>query len=226
MKFENVIIWYLNIIEDLSEILKIVPYNSNNKSVIIPRLSPLIIESCSLLDTSFFSLFEGSKSKPDIRDYKKYYSNKSGLSSLKAFCFMDEGLIIQPFKEWENKDGKATLFWWRSYNNLKHDRINNMKESTLENAIYSIAALSIFIARDSNFVKPLYRHGLISSNINPDFIKSDFEKLWSQKYCEVYFENNLFLVPFGLNIIRESVHEINTYVLRSDRIRKFFARWG
>ncbi len=226
MKYESIIIWYKNNVEDFHKILKIVPYNSNNKSVIIPRLSPIIIESCSLLDTVFFSLYKGNEKKPDIRDYKKYYNKKLKLSSIKTLFYSEKAIIIQPFEDWEKTTAQASPFWWDSYNKLKHDRSNQMHESTLENTVYSLVALNQFLARNVDFFEALYRHDLIVTNYNPEFINKEFDKFWEKTHNDISLENELFLTPFGTKIFKTTGERINTNIVQSNRLKKYFVKWG
>lgn len=48
---------------------------------------------------------------------------------------------VCPFKEWKNS--LQRLSWWDAYNNIKHARYNCFSQSTLINALNSVAALII-----------------------------------------------------------------------------------
>ncbi|MHB8132034.1 MAG: hypothetical protein ACYDEX_23990 [Mobilitalea sp.] len=226
MQYENIIIWYENAINDLKEILKIVPYNNTNCQVIIPKLASIIVECGSLLDTICLSLYSGEKDKPNIKDFKILYEEKFKLSQIKALIYTEELTILQPFESWENPRIKATTFWWEGYNKLKHDRNDSMNYSTLVNAINIISALSIFLARNNELFEVLYRHDLIKSNYNPNFLKQEYEKIWNNSNAECSLENNLLIVPFGKDVLNLENGTINTYRINSDKLRKYFAKWG
>jgi hypothetical protein len=200
-----------------------VPYNETNKSVVIPKLSPIIIEAGSLLDTAFSSLYKDRKKKPNINDFKKYYEDKLKLSSIKILLFSEEPTFLQPFEKW--KDESSSLSWWFGYNKLKHDRNNGMLYSTLDNAIYSMAGLSIFLARNVDFFDAAYRHELIITHYNPSVLQEQYDRFWMTNYSEVSFENDIFLIPFGKNILRNNPNEINTALIESKKIKHYLVRW-
>jgi hypothetical protein len=50
------------------------------------------------------------------------------------------GLTLTP---WDNWAGQQNPFWWRSYNNVKHERDAHYHEATLKNALNALAALLI-----------------------------------------------------------------------------------
>ncbi|MGL6475799.1 hypothetical protein ACSZNN_13030 [Aeromonas hydrophila] len=47
------------------------------------------------------------------------------------------------FKQWSNWNGDQNPFWWRSYNNVKHERDAFFHEATLKNALNALGALLI-----------------------------------------------------------------------------------
>lgn len=226
MRYGDIVTWYINTIEQLNDVLKVVPYNSNNKTVIIPKLAPIIIESGSLLDTAFFSLYVGNKKKPNIIDYQGFFEARCCFSSVQTLFYSEEPLILQPFEKWKNTKDSAPLDWWNSYNKLKHDRINAMPKSTLENAVNVLVALTQFLVRCVDFFDALYRTELIISNINPDYIKKEFEMYWHKPSCEISMENNLFLTPVGSDVFRTTPKMIHTGIIPSNKLKRFFVKWG
>ena len=49
---------------------------------------------------------------------------------------------LQP---WINWNGDDNPLWWRSYNNVKHQRNDHFDEANLKNTLNSVAALSLVI---------------------------------------------------------------------------------
>ncbi|MBS4050735.1 MAG: hypothetical protein KGZ69_05990 [Methylomonas sp.] len=47
------------------------------------------------------------------------------------------------FSPWSNWNGEHNPFWWRSYNNVKHERDTYFHEATLKNALNALGALLI-----------------------------------------------------------------------------------
>ena len=225
MDYSSILTWYNNVIEELDKILNIVPYNENNKNVVIPKLSSLIIETGCLLDTVFFELSTSDKDTPNITDYRKQYEAELGLSMIKILFYSDEPVVLQPFMQWGNAVDN-NLSWWQHYNKLKHERLTSMKVSTLETAINIIAGLSVFISRSVSFFDILNRNDLIITNSNPDYIKKEYNSIWITRHHEVSFENKLFLIPFGMDSFPENINDVNTWIYMSKKIKRYFSRWG
>ncbi len=58
---------------------------------------------------------------------------------------------LKPFESWNNIKS-SNPFWFKAYNNLKHDRINNIKDGNVKNVIYSMGALfilNLFLRKDN-----------------------------------------------------------------------------
>lgn len=52
---------------------------------------------------------------------------------------------IAPFAGWDSKKPSVSLKWYNAYNAIKHDRIVNQSEATLENAINAVCAVAILL---------------------------------------------------------------------------------
>lgn len=50
------------------------------------------------------------------------------------------GLLLNPWSDWASQNNPL---WWRSYNNVKHQRDAHFQEATLSNALNSLAALLV-----------------------------------------------------------------------------------
>lgn len=78
-----------------------------------------------------------------------------------------------PLKPWESWSESTRLKWWRSYNNVKHQRDAHFKEATLENALNALGALLIIIFHyysrklSDNPTKPLYPKK-VTEQLNPE----------------------------------------------------------
>lgn len=51
-----------------------------------------------------------------------------------------KNLSIKPFSEW-NKSRAGDLFWWKAYNEVKHNRLENYDSGNLRNLLNSLGAL-------------------------------------------------------------------------------------
>ncbi len=67
------------------------------------------------------------------------------------------GLTLTP---WENWSRGNNPIWWRSYNNVKHQRDAHFNEATLKNALNALGALLVVTHEH-------YRHGLEATGAGP-----------------------------------------------------------
>src|SRR5690606_31279368 len=49
------------------------------------------------------------------------------------------------YKPWENWNGTQNPNWWRSFNNVKHQRNNHFNEANLQNTINAVGALLLTV---------------------------------------------------------------------------------
>lgn len=63
-----------------------------------------------------------------------------------------------PFESWDPSAPTKSLPWYDAYNKTKHDRESNLRDATLENAVYAVgAAVVMFFAQFGAEIEP--RHG-------------------------------------------------------------------
>lgn len=75
---------------------------------------------------------------------------------------------FNPFDGWDNNNSTQSLAWYYAYNKTKHDREENLKFATLENAVYAVgAAVVMFYAQFGlNFAPPPFdQKSLVIRNV-------------------------------------------------------------
>ena len=50
-------------------------------------------------------------------------------------------MTIKPFDGWNGQQPKQSLFWWESFDNIKHSRVVNKKNGCQKATLYALAAL-------------------------------------------------------------------------------------
>jgi hypothetical protein len=132
----------------LAKVLEIVPYCAEHRKVWSPLLATILIDTCSQLDSLWRHVACVRGKKPatlTMSDYRARFG-PSGADRLNTrfvvFWGDDQGLAVAPFREWGTKQ---TLGWWTAYNAVKHDRLRNRTEATIQNATYALAGLFIAI---------------------------------------------------------------------------------
>jgi hypothetical protein len=81
------------------------------------------------------------------------------------------GYMIVPFKEWS---AGTSPTWWEAFTSLKHDRMSNFQQATLENALYSLAAVFIMLTvrNEADFK---------AGKVSPELYNLFFPKYWTFK---------------------------------------------
>lgn len=108
-------------------------------------------DACREIDTLFklklkqYNLWPTTKAGKKLQEvsFKHYYPLKGKLMlENKEVRLLNRDIKCSPYSDW--RESKAPK-WWSDHNLLKHDRINNFKKATLENAVQSLAALYLLL---------------------------------------------------------------------------------
>ena len=116
---------------------------SNQENTFSFAFYKIIILSCTEIETIFKTITKKitGVEKGIISDYKKDILGKYP-KIVAAKVFVERwGKTIIPFESWD----KGKLSWWEAYSHLKHNRKEDFKEATYQNAVYCLGALYILI---------------------------------------------------------------------------------
>lgn len=53
----------------------------------------------------------------------------------------NSSIVVEPLKDWIVQPQYKSPKWWTSYNKIKHDRVNNYAQASLENVLFGLASL-------------------------------------------------------------------------------------
>lgn len=127
-------------LENLSRYIEFIEPNFNTYSI---ELAHLLLASSSEIDVvikELCTLIAPGEKRDNINDYRQII--KAALPK-----FINEPIYINRYgisvSPWNNWNGDANPDWWRSYNNVKHERNLYFDQANLGNAIRSIGALLI-----------------------------------------------------------------------------------
>lgn len=81
--------------------------------------------------------FKDSDEHKNINDI---FNKIENIQSVEIIVKHTNDLRIKPFKEW-NKSKPWELFWWKGYNEVKHNRLEKYESGNLRNLLNSLAAL-------------------------------------------------------------------------------------
>lgn len=125
--------------------LKYVELNPLNYNTYSIEFANQLISIGSELDV-FFKVVSNLNSgiRPNISDYYKEVTKKFPNIKDQEVIIKDKREIkIKPFETWEESKAGQSLDWWDAYNNIKHNRVENMEKANLKNAFNILGALFI-----------------------------------------------------------------------------------
>jgi hypothetical protein len=150
-----------------------------------PSLVRCVFDSCSQLD-SLWKLRRGRPGKVTIADH--FAAHATVVSREWVIVWDGEGVERQPFSAWQGT--YAPLSWWQAYNNLKHNRWENVKEATVAHAVDAAAALFIAIANDPACHTALAERKWIYSYYASDYLLAKLSR--PERILGVTIESKLF----------------------------------
>ena len=126
------------ILDELFDIFKVVSPHSRNMKVFGNAIRNVLILSCTEVDSLMKSVLNGNGyivDRPNMNDYRQLITPMKLSDYTLSFRYINEVGGNTPFGEWEPKENSKSPSWYKAYNDVKHDRINNFKEANLRNAI-------------------------------------------------------------------------------------------
>jgi hypothetical protein len=115
------------------------------------------------------------KDEKNIYDYANYIFGKiSDITSIEISIKNTKGIKVKPFEGW-NKLKAGKLFWWKAYNKVKHNRIDNYKLGNLRNLLNALGAL---------YLMELYLVREVGRNTDDKDVPNSLSKLFEIKNWE------------------------------------------
>lgn len=173
-QFDDIWNYYLTIEEDLKNTSRYIEPQNQDKTYSF-EFAKIILLAATEIEAIFKLLSKGEDEKEygDIGKYKSKILEKYPRIGETVVCVPRWGKYIKPFDNWES----TSLFWWDSYQKIKHSMWTHFCKATYETAAYSTAALYVLI---------LY----LSKNQN-----IDFEDDSSKYICSDYTPQTLTGAP-------------------------------
>ena len=234
----SVVNWYTTAENMLADVLRVVPYCAEHKSVWSPVLVTILQETCSQLDSLWrYQVKRNMTAVGGDLCIKDYFGFFGQCMAPKWMVFWgEEPERIQPFKAWaglknsgfkkENYDSVPKLEWWNAYNEVKHNRLENQKKATLGRTVSALAGLFLAILRCPDCRDAILQSEWLSWNIHScdprDCLDKDFgtgEGKPFNRFDSVAAETKLFSYPVGW-----SEREIEDFVWQGDASYRFI-KW-
>lgn len=133
--------FYYRILEDSAlAVSRCVAFTNENKSAYGDEIAGLIVCVGSELDTNMKMLL--GLEKGNIVSYIKAISTHCNGIQTVTLKIQNSKMTVTPYRSIETNGHKA-LSWWASYNAVKHNRYENIKEANVENLVHLIGGLFI-----------------------------------------------------------------------------------
>lgn len=209
-KYDFVVNNFVQLEEQLKSCLDYIPFIEENQNVISPKFIPIIIESCGLVDSIFKEISHIKEEKLTFKMFFDLHEERLNLINNKSLFLISPLKVLNPFKDW----GNVQPIWWKAYNSLKHNRLDNYHFAIYSNAILSLCALHQLISRCKMFLGSIIKVGWI------DFSDSELpEQIFSANYIgcfpDMAVESKLFLSATQEDLF-DYVNDENEFELNYD----------
>ena len=137
--------YFIALERDLEVVARYVEFADSNMSTFSLELAHLLMAASSEVDVVAKLLctrLAPDSQRRNIEDYRIILTDKVPRLSAMRVVVPRYGLELRPWDNWSREDRPD---WWRSYNNVKHERNAYFQEATLKNALNSLAALLCLI---------------------------------------------------------------------------------
>lgn len=227
--------WYSNLENRIRLILEIIPFTipEELKKIVTPRLVPILVESASIIDSVFRTLFPNKAERPnnktitkkgaDIYDYFRILEKDLQLSKTPSLVLMSPPFILAPFQNWSDSTPNP-LKWWTAYNRLKHDRVKWSKEATLLNTLNALCGLQQLMTKMSDILRYSLRFKWVDlAGYNPSFLLESITSPNSSRFLAI---TNFFCTPLR-PVLWNSVTDIRPFDFENPvRLYEFLGRIG
>lgn len=137
--------YYIALEQDLAKVSRFIEFSEENFGTYSIELAHLLLAASSEVDVVLKALCNIKKTGVVHKNIDAYKETiKAELPDLineKSYIHR-YGLELEP---WINWSGETNPLWWRSYNNVKHERNEYFHEANLKNTINSVSALGLAV---------------------------------------------------------------------------------
>jgi len=154
---ESLLHWnyFLALENDFLKVSRYIEFAEPNFSTYSIELAHLLLASSSEVDVVLKQLcteLDNTSSVSNINEYRDLITRELAEFSIEEVFIPRYATTLKP---WSNWNRNANPDWWRSYNNVKHQRNTYFQEANLRNALNAMAGLlvSIFYYYKVKFTK-------------------------------------------------------------------------
>ncbi len=173
--------YFLAIEDSLRETARFVDFSEDNLDTYSIEFARILLTAGSEIDVICKMLckqIDATKNPENINEYRRIITGKyPKFYSLKVWVRYGDFCLI-PWEDWNKSKSPV---WWKSYNNVKHNRNSNFPDSNLRNTLNAVAGLFCLVLYC--FQPELYSYKLnpwtqlLTIEQTPDFLFEDGYKL-------------------------------------------------
>lgn len=135
--------YFLALEDDLDTVSRYIEFSEGNFNTYSIELAHLLFAASSEVDVVAKTLcaqLDATAQRGNINEYRSTIT--AGIPNLatEEVFIQRYGLSLTPWIDWT---GSTNPLWWRSYNNVKHERDQYFSEATLKNALNALAGLLV-----------------------------------------------------------------------------------
>lgn len=137
--------YFLALERDLEEAARFIEFSEANFQTYSIELAHLLLAASSETDVvmkALCSLIAPGQRASNINQYKRIIKDHLPTFITEIVTIDRYGLRLNPWSNWQ---GRSNPDWWRSYNNVKHQRDDHYSEANLRNVVNSLGALLITV---------------------------------------------------------------------------------
>lgn len=136
--------YFLALERDLDVVSRYVEFTPENFSVYSIELAHLLFAAASEVDVLaklICEIVSPCSPRSNINDYRSTLVTAIPDLPNAEVIVLRYGLVLTPWDSWSTSTNPA---WWRSHNDVKHERDTYFNQATLENALNAMSALLLF----------------------------------------------------------------------------------
>lgn len=197
-----------------------VPFVRANQGVVSPRLIPILMEACSLVDSILRHHVD--EERASLKDLAAANA-RLGLSETASVLLVSPLQILRPFRGWTTSPPE----WWLAYNKVKHDRLRNFDAATYPVAVSALVALHQVITRTRMFSNHLVKREWVNPRDEhlPELLTMDYV---GSGPPDMAIETKLVVSPLAGDFLEEREGRwtfLTDFVSFSDRVLNFIHQY-
>ena len=167
---------FLELERSLEAFTRTVPFASEHLRVHSPALASILLDSCSLIETTLKSAMDNARynAVPDIANLRgRRYADappflnighlrtvfRADMLYSKPIWYLPHGSSSYPWYVWRQAAGSPA--WWATYNDVKHSRFENSRLASLGTTMHAMKALFLVLVQTLDFRERLVERGVI-----------------------------------------------------------------